>query len=141
MKAIYPNRALELMTTGDMEVEWDESRIGQVISNLVGNAMEHGSKDFPTTVTVVSEADRVKLSVKNMGKPIPPDSIESIFELFKQGTKEGEPDERSAHLGLGLHIAKEIVLAHGGTIAVTSTERDGTTFTATIPRNANATGR
>ena len=141
MKAIYPNRVLELMTTGDMEVEWDKSRIGQVISNLLSNAMEHGSEDFPTTVTVVGEADRVKLSVRNMGKPIPPESIESIFELFKQGTKESEPDERSAHLGLGLHITRETVLAHGGTIAVTSTEKDGTTFTATIPRNADAAGR
>ncbi len=141
MRALYPNRVLELTAAGDMEVEWDRSRIGQVISNLVGNAMEHGSEDFATTIAVAGEADQLKVSVRNMGRPIPPDGIGSIFELFKQGAGEGEPDERSMHLGLGLHITKEIVLAHGGTIAVTSTEQDGTTFTATIPRTADATGR
>jgi signal transduction histidine kinase len=141
MRALYPNRVLQLTTTGDMEVEWDRSRIGQVISNLVGNAMEHGFKNSPTSVAVAGKAALVELSVRNMGKPIPPDSIESVFELFKQGAGESEPDERSMHLGLGLHITKEIVLAHGGTIAVTSTEKDGTTFTATIPRTAGATGR
>ena len=141
MRALYPNRVLQLTTTGDMEVEWDRSRIGQVISNLVGNAMEHGSEGFATTIAVAGEADQLKVSVRNMGNPIPPDGIGSIFELFKQGAGEDEPDERSMHLGLGLHITKEIVLAHGGTIAVTSTEKDGTTFTATIPRTAGATGR
>ncbi len=141
MQALYLNRVLELTTTGDMEVEWDRSRIGQVISNLVGNAMEHGSKDSPTTVAVIGKAGLVELSVRNMGKPIPPGSIESIFELFKQGAEEGEPDERSMHLGLGLHITREIVLAHGGTIAVTSTEKDGTTFTVAIPRDADAAER
>jgi len=141
MRALYPNRVLELTTTGDMEVEWDRSRIGQVISNLVGNAMAHGSKDSTTTIAVASKAALVELSVRNMGKPIPSDSIESIFELFKQGAEEGEPDERSMHLGLGLHITREIVLAHGGTIAVTSTEKDGTTFTVAIPRDADAAER
>ena len=141
MRALYPNRVLELTTTGDMDVEWDRSRIGQVISNLVGNAMEHGSKDFPTTIAVAGKAGLIELSVRNMGRPIPPDSIESIFELFKQGAGEGKPDKRFMHLGLGLHITREIVLAHGGTIAVTSTERDGTTFTATIPRTADAMER
>lgn len=142
MRSIYPNRILELTTTVDTEVDWDRSRIGQVISNLVGNAIEHGSKDFPTTVAVAGVAGKaglIELSVRNMGKSIPPDSIKGIFELFKQGAEKGEPDQRSMHLGLGLYITREIVLAHGGTIAVTSTEKDGTTFTVVIPRIADAT--
>ena len=141
MRALYPDRTLELTTTGDLEVEWDKSRIGQVVSNLVGNAIEHGSRDTPVTVAVAGAADLVALSVRNMGRPIPPGSIETVFELFKQGAGHGEPYAMSTHLGLGLHITKEIVLAHGGTIAVTSTEADGTTFTAKIPREAGANER
>ena len=78
----------------------------------------------------------VTLSVHNEGIPIPPDTTAKIFESLTRAdpTEEGEADAGRVNLGLGLYISKEIVIAHGGTIDVTSSEKDGTTFTAKLPR-------
>jgi len=77
----------------------------------------------------------VRLVVHNRGIPIPPEALQVIFNPLVQVAKsKAEPHQRpSTSLGLGLYIAREIVLAHGGTIEVTSTAEAGTAFTVRLP--------
>ena len=138
MRTRYPDHPFTLKISGDTEGEWDKPRIGQVFSNLLGNAVQYGFKHSPINVTVEGEADAVVLSVHNDGIPIPPDAIGRIFESLIRGEEEIEGDSEtppgSINLGLGLYITKEIVAAHGGTIGVTSSEKEGTIFTVRLPR-------
>lgn len=137
MRAVHPDHTFTLEVIGDARGEWDRPRIGQVFSNLLGNAVQYGFKDMPIRVTVKGRAEEVILSVHNDGIPIPPDSIGRIFDSLTRGElKDGVSMEGSINLGLGLFITKEIVLAHGGVIGVTSSEKDGTLFNVRFPRTA-----
>jgi phosphoserine phosphatase RsbU/P len=101
----------------------DPVRIGQLFSNLLGNALTHGAAGEPVTVTAKTE-DEFELAVCNAGNPIAPATMERLFYPFSRG--EVRPSKQG--LGLGLYIASEIAKAHGGTIDVTSTP-DLTCFT------------
>lgn len=135
MQAVHPRRAIALEVSGDMDVEWDVLRMGQVLSNLIGNAIEHGFKDTPVEINVAGTPHDVVLSVRNKGVPIPLDRLRMIFDALIRGAGERQEPAGSNHLGLGLYITREIVVAHGGTIDVTSSERDGTRFVVSIPRH------
>ena len=106
-----------------------------MFSNLLGNAVQYGFTDLPIDVTVIGDSKEVSLSVHNEGVPIPKDAIGGIFEAMIRGGTDGID---STNLGLGLYITKEIISAHGGTIRVSSSENDGTTFIALFPRGADA---
>jgi signal transduction histidine kinase len=135
MRAAYPKREFILEISGDTEGEWDKARIGQVFSNLLGNAVQYSFNGTPIKITVKSGAKEVTLSVQNQGIPIPADKIERIFDSLTRGAAEnGQEQSDSTNLGLGLYITKEIVTAHGGTIDVISSETGGTTFSARFPR-------
>jgi signal transduction histidine kinase len=136
MRALHPERTFTLEVSGSTEGVWDKPRIGQVFSNLLGNAVQYAFKDLPIAVTVCGEPKNVSVSVHNHGVPISKDVIGGIFEALIRGGGDGSDYPNSPNLGLGLYITKEIVAAHGGTIRVTSTEREGTTFTARFPRSA-----
>lgn len=138
MQAVHPRRVISLETTGNMEVEWDMLRMGQVLSNLIGNAIEHGFKDTPVEVIVEGKPQDVVLSVRNKGVPIPQEMIRTVFDSLIRGDGDGGEPAGSTHLGLGLYITRKIVGSHGGTIAVTSSEQDGTTFTVSIPRHRSS---
>ncbi len=111
----------------------DPLRIEQMLSNLVANAVQHGSPSGMVTATVVGTTDNIEISVHNEGPPIPKDRLDNVFNPFIRGA---HPDEHHGHLGLGLFIAREIAVAHGGTLTVKSDTGIGTTFTATIPRRS-----
>ncbi len=84
---------------------------------------------------VQGETDAITIQVTNYGSPIPEASLQSIFTPLVQLAREDENDTRPrTSLGLGLFVAREIVVAHGGTIAVKSSEDEGTTFTVRLPR-------
>lgn len=135
MRAMHPSRAFKLEISGETEGKWDKARIGQLFSNLLGNAVQYGFKDLPIGVTIKGDPEAILVSVHNDGVPIPPNSIRGIFDSLNRGEQEkGNNHNGSMNLGLGLYITKEIVSAHGGTIGVTSSEKDGTTFTALFPR-------
>jgi signal transduction histidine kinase len=121
--------------TGDLHGEWDGDRVAQVLSNLVSNAVRHGSKSAPIDVVASGTSDEVVLEVHNTGATIPATALSTMFEpmVRHQGAF-----QTNAGLGLGLYIASQIVLAHGGTLEVTSTDAAGTTFTAHLPRHAPA---
>jgi signal transduction histidine kinase len=137
MRAVHPKCIFNLKVTGDTKGDWDKPRIGQVFSNLLNNAVQYGFSESPISVTVEGQKDEVILSVQNSGVPIPREVIGRIFESLLRGKPEASDDSpESVNLGLGLYIVKEIMNAHGGTIDVTSSEADGTTFTAHFPRSS-----
>jgi len=134
LRIAYPKRNITLEVLGDLKGEWDKARIGQVFSNLIGNAIQYSFKDSSIDVVVKGTLREVMISVHNEGVPIPLGKIATLFDaLTRAVTDEGEHPE-AVNLGLGLYITKEIVVSHGGTIDVTSTEDDGTTFTVRFPR-------
>jgi signal transduction histidine kinase len=127
------DRAIELELRGDGRGVWDPARMAQVVSNLVANALKHGSVNAPVRVSVGGDDDEVVLKVANQGPAIPPELVAVLFEPFCRGP--GPRDgSRARGLGLGLYIARQIVNAHGGDIGVESTAAQGTTFTVTLPR-------
>jgi signal transduction histidine kinase len=137
--ATNPGRAIELLLDGSGHGRWDPGRMAQVVSNLVGNALTHGAPTEPVTISVSSADDAVVLEVRNRGPVIPPDLIPVLFEPFRRGSTAAKTS-RLGGLGLGLYIAHQIVVAHGGTIAVQSTTDEGTTFTVRLPRSASRDG-
>lgn len=144
-RTTHADRVLRFHSDGDVNGVWDVGRIRQVISNLVGNAIQHGFPDGPITLSATStgtpsaasgSADSVVvLSVHNEGPPIPPDLLPTLFDPLKRyATQESVAQRTPGSIGLGLYIVREIVAANGGTVAVTSTAEEGTTFTVCIPR-------
>lgn len=124
----HPARVLELDVSGDVSGDWDPDRLERVVSNLVGNAAEHQAG--PVHVRVSDRGERVVLEVQNGGKPIEPEALPTLFEPFRRG------DTRRDGLGLGLYIVSEIVRAHHGSVGVSSTSAEGTTFTVMLPKTA-----
>lgn len=109
-------------------VSCDRRRMGQLLSNLLSNAVTHGAQGQPVHVRAQQVDGIFTLSVANKGKPIPADVQASLFHPFRRGShRPGEPG-----LGLGLYIASEIARAHHGTLAVASDEAE-TRFTLTMP--------
>ncbi|MDB5736671.1 MAG: histidine kinase [Sphingomonas bacterium] len=124
----HPGRTILSDIAIDVPVDCDPSRIGQLFSNLLGNALTHGAAAEPVRVDATTADGMLTLSVSNGGDPIPPDAIERLFQPFARGTVRHD----AAGLGLGLYIAAEIAAAHGGTLGVTSTT-DATCFTLRMP--------
>ncbi len=119
-------RSIPVEAQGDLWGSWDPDRIAQVISNLVGNALQHSQGDV--RVTLRGDGDSVVLDTWNGGPPIPAEVVPHLFEP-------GRRDARSSGLGLGLFIVQQIVLAHGGHMEVSS-GAGGTVFRVALPRKA-----
>jgi signal transduction histidine kinase len=134
-RAANPTRTIHFDSHGDLTGHWDAARLRQVVSNLLGNAVQHGDESAPIQMTAQSDASGVQLSIRNPGPPIPADAIPTIFDPLVRGAS---PDttkrRRPGSIGLGLYVAREVVAAHGGTINVESSAADGTTFTVHLPR-------
>lgn len=123
-------RRLLCDTTGDPSGYWDVDRLSQVISNLVGNAVQHGARDRPIVVRLDgSRPDVVTLEVRSGGE-VPSDLLPTLFLPFRGNL---ERTDRGQGLGLGLYITHQIVLAHGGTLDVRS-QHGETAFVAVLPR-------
>jgi signal transduction histidine kinase len=134
----HPARSLRLTATGSTLGRWDELRLRQVVGNLVGNALQHGTPGSPVEVAIDgTKADELVLSVTNEGEPIPAALAERMFEPLTQGAASpGGTDGAHGHLGLGLYIARQIVQAHEGKIALSSPPGGRIVFTVTLPRGA-----
>lgn len=135
--AIHPGRPIELHVKGDAQGNWDASRLHQVLSNLVVNALKYGAPHTPIEVAVDGTGeDVVVLTVHNFGAPIPTNIMLDLFDPLIRGAAPDDTDAApDASLGLGLYIAREIVSAHAGTIGVTSSKDDGTRFVVRLPRH------
>jgi PAS domain S-box-containing protein len=122
---------------GDCRGLWDRTRLTEVVTNLITNALQHGQRECEVDVVTRDEGDRVALEVHNFGPPIRGDLIPAIFEPFHRAGRPRRSGEVS--FGLGLYIVREIVAAHGGTIDVSSSVEAGTTFTVRLPRGSAPT--
>lgn len=128
--ASNPGAMIEFESTGNSTGRWDYDRLVQVAGNLIGNAVQHGKSGEPIFVRVHGKSNEVVLSVNNRGPVIAKKLIPRLFEPGKGGAA----GTGGGHLGLGLYIVDQVVRAHGGTVTVTSTAKDGTTFTVRLPR-------
>jgi PAS domain S-box-containing protein len=123
------DRAVHLTCNTDVRGSWDPHRIAQAVSNLVGNAIQHGTPGTAVEIRIASDGDHAIAEVRNQGE-IPAERLPRLFEAF-QGA--APTTRRSGGLGLGLFISRAIARAHDGTLDV-ETSPLGTTFRLRIPR-------
>ena len=128
LKHGHPDRQVivELDDIGDCRC--DPARIGQLLSNLVANALTHGAANSPIYVRGKVETGMISLAVSNAGEPIPAAAMSGLFKPFVRANT--RPSKQG--LGLGLYIASEVAKAHGGTLEAAS-NAEATTFTFKMP--------
>ena len=136
-KISHPNRKIELYAEENCFGNWDEGRLGQVLANLLSNALHYGNSDAPVKVNLIEECEKVVLQVNNRGEIISEEVRKNLFTPFWRGAKKNSGNMNSSGLGLGLYIVKQIVEAHGGGIEVNSNREYGTTFTVTFENAEN----
>jgi signal transduction histidine kinase len=129
LRSTSPNASLELVGE-PVHGAWDRDRLGQVISNLVSNAIYYGRPGAPIVVAVSRTDDTASVTVRNelAAAPIPTEQLSTLFDPFKRG----ESRKHTHGLGLGLYIVAEIVKAHGGAVGAISDAR-GTAFRVALP--------
>ena len=128
LRAAYPERSIDVQSAVPALVYCDGPRMAQLLSNLVGNACAHGDPATPVTVNASVMEQALELSVANHGVPIPEVKMRTLFEPFSR-----QPGSAPAPgLGLGLFIASEIAVAHGGTLTANSSINE-TRFTFRMP--------
>jgi signal transduction histidine kinase len=134
VRLLHPDRPVVFQPDEVIVGKFDNSRLGQVFSNLIENAVKHGSVSSPVTISQQLDGDYAVFSVHNNGEPIAAEDTVRIFNPMMRHSRFASAERGPrAGLGLGLFIAQEIVTAHGGTIKVTSSEENGTTFHVRLP--------
>lgn len=136
MQLFHPERAFKVSIQEGIRVVWDRARISQALSNLLANAVQHGSASSPVWLSISVKNSDVLMVIQNEGAIISTSKLRAMFNPGKSFAIKSNSERSASHtenLGLGLYITNEIVLAHDGKIWVTSTEREGTTLTVQIP--------
>lgn len=137
LRPLVENAGLSLAVEVDGNlplVNADRQRIGQVLSNLVGNSIKATEPGGRVTVRARAKADKVEVAVADTGSGVPPEQMSHIFDRFWQSERSSI---RTRGAGLGLPIAKGIVEAHGGQLVAESEPGKGSTFTFTLPAITN----
>ena len=129
MKLSHPGRDIDWKGCDGERYMLDPDRFAQIVSNLVGNALQHGDASSTIAVQLSTGRTAIGLVVHNHGPPIPPVLLPVLFDPFRDTADRGS----NSGLGLGLFITQHIVLAHGGSIDVQSTAEEGTTIAVTLP--------
>jgi len=133
VQSANPGCRIDFEADGDLSGDWDVDRLKQAVSNLLMNAIQHGSGE-QVTVRAKSDYTFVRLDVHNTGPAIQDELLATMFDPLVRGSS---PNQDKMGLGLGLFIVNEIVSAHKGTIVVTSSEQAGTTFVMRLPRRSS----
>ncbi len=128
LRTAFPDRDIGIKVDAPLLLDGDPSRISQMVSNLVANAVSHGAHDKPITVSAKTQDHIFQLTVANGGRPIPPELMAVLFQPFTR--EKARPSQNG--LGLGLYIASEIAKAHGGTLTVKSSDEE-TRFVFMMP--------
>lgn len=128
LQSVFPDRDIRVTFAIEEPIDCDRVRIGQLLSNLLGNAITHGAKASPINVDARTSAEELTISVANAGAAIDEQTMARLFQPFFRG----EARSNQVGLGLGLHIASEIAKAHDGKLSVNS-DAQVTTFTFTMP--------
>jgi signal transduction histidine kinase/PAS domain-containing protein len=124
---------LRLPTTVPIPVLVDVDRIGQVVSNLLGNALKYAPENRPVEVRVQVRGGRARVSIRDEGPGLPLEEQRRIWERYHQAPGIRANVGTSVGLGLGLYISREIVRAHGGRVGVQSAPGRGSIFWFTLP--------
>ena len=127
----HPQARIEHRRNGDGHCMADPSRLGQLVANLVSNAVAYGTAGAPIIVSTSTGAAGCSVRVRNAGAPIPEHARASLFQPMVRGTDVGA-ETRS--VGLGLYIVGEVARAHGGEARLASSTEEGTEFEATFPQ-------
>ncbi len=128
LRTSAPSRAIEADIVLTEAINCDAGRLGQLLSNLLGNALTHGADNSPVRVRAATEGGMFTLSVANIGETITPAALKQMFQPFFRGGV--RPSQQG--LGLGLYIVSEIARAHGGAMTAVS-EAHETRFTFRMP--------
>ena len=138
LEPAHPKHGIQLEVRGESRGVWDEERLGQVLSNLLGNALQASPEGTPVRVRLAAmEPNFQRVEVHNGGTPIPAALRPRLFAPFHHVPAEpGQPRVKHQGLGLGLYIVSQIVTAHGGWVDVASSADAGTLFAVTLPRVA-----
>ena len=135
LQTSFPDRVIQAEFVIDAPVTCDARRIGQLASNLLGNAVTYGAPDKPIRLGATTSDGCFELFIANAGDPIPPAKLAKVFQPFERGTPRGSLQG----LGLGLYISSEIAKAHGGSLSVSSNAIE-TRFTFRMPLAAADAG-
>jgi signal transduction histidine kinase len=127
LRAGFPESQIDTDFDLTRQVDCDSGRVAQLFSNLLGNALTHGTPGAPVRVRANTHKDEFELSVANAGEPIPPEAINRLFQPFYRVAQDS-----GQGLGLGLYIASEIARAHGGKLDLASSPQE-TRFTFRMP--------
>jgi signal transduction histidine kinase len=132
VEASHSGRRVILSESGDTTANVDRQWVGRLVSNLIRNAIQHGSQSEEIAIRVIGAHRDVAIEVHNEGPAVAPEDVKEIFDPLRRGwRKESDAD---SSLGLGLYIARTVAVAHGGSVDVTSTTAAGTTFVVRLPR-------
>ena len=126
------DRPIVLSAEGNMDGRWDSVRLAQLVSNLIGNALQHGK---PGEIRIHADGRNdaeMRVTFSNAGG-IPADLVANLFDPFHVRKRRGG---RSQNLGLGLYIAKQIAISHGGDLVVHADDPERTVFELVMPRAA-----
>jgi signal transduction histidine kinase len=135
--ASHPDCEFKLKVSGETIGDYDAPRLAQVFSNLLNNAAQYKGPKHPVTISACGDKEATIVQVTNFGPRIPQAALVAIFDpLVQLSVATDQKGPASTSLGLGLFIAREITLSHGGTIAVESSAAEGTIFTVRLPRAA-----
>lgn len=135
VRSARPERTLLLEVPDDLVGVVDDARLRQALSNLLNNAVQHGDPAAPVRLSIRREAREIVIEVANQGEPIPPESLQVIFDPLVQlsSRSAAAPERPSTNLGLGLFIAREVAVGHHGSLDVASDAERGTVFTMRLP--------
>lgn len=111
---------------------WCRESLRRALENLINNAVKYGAPDRPIRLEVTSTLERVQVAVQNEGEPIPLEDTETIFQLYRRANAQ----EGTEGWGVGLPFVRRVAEAHGGSIVMSSTAVDGTTFVIDVPADA-----
>jgi signal transduction histidine kinase len=131
IRAAHPGRRIDLEIQGNVQGNWDGSRLQQLLSNLTLNAIRYGSQDTPVRVVVAGDDAEVRFEVSNNGPAIDPLTLHQLFDPLQRGAD--LEDRNPEGLGLGLYIVNEITKAHHGSVNVRSDQAE-TAFEVRLPR-------
>lgn len=129
VRAAHPTRTIDVVVRGDCRGTWDPDRLGQAVSNLVGNAVTHGTPGTPVRVELAG-GEEVVMTVHNESAPIPPETLATLFDPFRRGATSSR--RAPGGLGLGFYITDQVVRAHGGSV-VAESDAAGTRFRVNLP--------
>ena len=136
-RGLHPERVLVAwVPPEEVWIDGDATAVGHIVDNLLTNALKYAPSDTAVHVTLARLGDAVRLFVIDHGRGVPAADREAIFDRFHRAANVGAVQGT----GLGLHIARELAVAHGGGITVASEEGVGATFTVSLPAAGPPTG-